>query len=161
MSRKAANFGALRIMLMMAGEGSAKVPQYFAEPGSAAPFSAAVRAGDFIFASGQIGITANGEIPASIEDQARLAMDNLQQAFKSAGAELSDVVKCTVMLADMADRFHFLNYGLAAVLSFIGIKMLIMDFYKIPIAVSLGAVFVLVAGSMVASLMFPAKAEHT
>ena len=65
------------------------------------------------------------------------------------------------MLADMADRFHFLNYGLAAVLSFIGIKMLIMDFYKIPIAVSLGAVFVLVAGSMVASLMFPAKAEHT
>ena len=101
MSRKAANFGALLIMLMMAGEGSAKVPQYFAEPGSAAPFSAAVRAGDFIFASGQIGITANGEIPASIEDQARLAMDNLQQAFKSAGADLSDVVKCTVMLDDM------------------------------------------------------------
>ncbi|MFM2273707.1 MAG: hypothetical protein RL702_2772 [Pseudomonadota bacterium] len=101
MSRKAANFGALLLMLMMAGEGSAKVPQYFAEPGSAAPFSAAVRAGDFIFASGQIGITANGEIPASIEDQARLAMDNLQQAFKSAGAELSDVVKCTVMLDDM------------------------------------------------------------
>ena len=101
MSRKAANFGALLLMLMMAGEGSAKVPQYFAEPGSAAPFSAAVRAGDFIFASGQIGITANGEIPASIEDQARLAMDNLQQAFKSAGADLSDVVKCTVMLDDM------------------------------------------------------------
>ena len=101
MSRKAANFGALLLMLMMAGERSAKVPQYFAEPGSAAPFSAAVRAGDFIFASGQIGITANGEIPASIEDQARLAMDNLQQAFKSAGADLSDVVKCTVMLDDM------------------------------------------------------------
>ena len=64
------------------------------------------------------------------------------------------------MLADMADRFHFLNYGLAAVLSFIGIKMLIMDFYKIPIVVSLGAVFVLVAGSMVASLLIPAKPER-
>ena len=101
MSRKAANFGALLLMLMKAGEGSAKVPQYFAEPGSAAPFSAAVRAGDFIFASGQIGITADGEIPASIEDQARLAMNNLQQAFKSAGADLSDAVKCTVMLDDM------------------------------------------------------------
>ncbi len=61
------------------------------------------------------------------------------------------------MLADMADRFHLLNYGLAAVLCFIGIKMLIMDFYKIPIAISLGVVFVLVAGSMVASLMLPAK----
>ena len=101
MSRKAATFGALLLMLMMAGEGSAKAPRYFAEPGSAAPFSAAVRAGDFIFASGQIGITADGEIPASIEDQARLAMNNLQQAFKSAGADLSDAVKCTVMLDDM------------------------------------------------------------
>ena len=64
------------------------------------------------------------------------------------------------MLADMADRFHFLNYGLAAVLCFIGIKMLIMDLYKIPIAISLGTVFVLVAGSMVASLLIPAKAER-
>ncbi len=64
------------------------------------------------------------------------------------------------MLADMADRFHLLNYGLAAVLCFIGIKMLIMDFYKIPIVVSLGAVFVLVAGSMVASLLIPAKPER-
>jgi len=62
------------------------------------------------------------------------------------------------MLADMADRFHFLNYGLAAVLCFIGIKMLIMDFYKIPIVIALGAVFVLVAGSMVASMLIPAKA---
>ncbi|MCB1602806.1 MAG: hypothetical protein KDI66_22515, partial [Xanthomonadales bacterium] len=64
------------------------------------------------------------------------------------------------MLADMADRFHFLNYGLAAVLCFIGVKMLIMDLYKIPIAVSLGTVFVLVAGSMVASLLIPAKPER-
>lgn len=64
------------------------------------------------------------------------------------------------MLADMADRFHFLNYGLAAVLCFIGIKMLIMDLYKIPIVVSLGAVFVLVAGSMVASLLIPPKPER-
>ncbi len=64
------------------------------------------------------------------------------------------------MLADMADRFHFLNYGLAAVLCFIGVKMLIMDLYKIPIMVSLGTVFVLVAGSMVASLLIPAKPER-
>lgn len=63
------------------------------------------------------------------------------------------------MLADMADRFHLLNYGLAAVLCFIGIKMLIVDFYKIPIAVSLGAVFVLVVGSMVASLLISPRRE--
>jgi tellurite resistance protein TerC len=64
------------------------------------------------------------------------------------------------MLADMADRFHLLNYGLAAVLSFIGIKMLIMDFYKIPIVIALGVVFVLVVGSMAASLLIPAKPER-
>lgn len=64
------------------------------------------------------------------------------------------------MLADMADRFHLLNYGLAAVLCFIGIKMLIMDLYKIPIVVSLAAVFVMVAGSMVASLLLPARNER-
>jgi len=65
------------------------------------------------------------------------------------------------MLADMADRFHFLNYGLAAVLCFIGIKMLIMDFYKIPIVIALGTVFVLVTGSMVASILIPAKPSRS
>jgi tellurite resistance protein TerC len=64
------------------------------------------------------------------------------------------------MLADMADRFHLLNYGLAAVLCFIGTKMLIMDLYKIPIAASLGVVFVLVTGSMLLSLLIPAKPER-
>lgn len=64
------------------------------------------------------------------------------------------------MLADMADRFHLLNYGLAAVLCFIGIKMLIVDFAKIPVAVSLGAVFVMVGGSMVASLLMPPRGER-
>lgn len=61
------------------------------------------------------------------------------------------------MLADLADRFHFLNYGLAAVLCFIGTKMLLMDIYKIPIGVSLAAVAVLVLTSILASLMLPPK----
>jgi tellurite resistance protein TerC len=57
----------------------------------------------------------------------------------------------------MAERFHLLHFGLAAVLSFIGIKMLIMDFYKIPIGISLGMVLLLVGGSIVLSLLIPAK----
>jgi tellurite resistance protein TerC len=61
------------------------------------------------------------------------------------------------MLANMAERFHLLHFGLAAVLSFIGIKMLIMDFYKIPIGISLGMVLLLVGGSIVLSLLIPAK----
>ncbi|SQI36202.1 Inner membrane protein alx [Leminorella richardii] len=44
------------------------------------------------------------------------------------------------LLVNVAERFSMLKYGLAAILVFIGIKMLIVDFYHIPIAVSLGTV---------------------
>lgn len=57
------------------------------------------------------------------------------------------------LLADVADRFHFLKYGLAGVLTFIGVKMLIIEVYKMPISVSLGVVFALILGSVVASLL--------
>ena len=56
------------------------------------------------------------------------------------------------LLADLADRFHLLAYGLAAVLVFIGTKMLLIDVVKIPVALSLGVVAVLLAGAMLASL---------
>ena len=45
------------------------------------------------------------------------------------------------LLAGVAERFSMLKYGLAVILVFIGIKMLIVDFYHVPIAVSLGVVF--------------------
>ena len=45
------------------------------------------------------------------------------------------------LLAGVAERFSMLKYGLAVILVFIGIKMLIVDFYHIPIAISLGVVF--------------------
>lgn len=61
------------------------------------------------------------------------------------------------LLADVADRFHLLRYGLAIVLSFIGVKLLILKFYHIPVSISLGVVFVVIIGSVVASLMFPKK----
>ncbi|MEO8011623.1 MAG: TerC family protein [Dokdonella sp.] len=59
------------------------------------------------------------------------------------------------LLAGMAERFHLLNYGLAAVLIFIGIKMLIVDFWKIPIGLSLGMVALLIGTSLVASRFVP------
>ncbi|MDC7713433.1 TerC family protein [Vogesella sp. LYT5W] len=61
------------------------------------------------------------------------------------------------LLADVADRFHLLRYGLAIVLSFIGVKLLMLKFLHIPVAVSLGVVFVVIAGSVIASLLFPKK----
>lgn len=45
------------------------------------------------------------------------------------------------LLAGAAERFSMLKYGLSVILVFIGIKMLIVDFYHIPIAISLGVVF--------------------
>lgn len=57
------------------------------------------------------------------------------------------------LLADMAERFHLLNYGLAFIVMFIGAKMLIMDFYKIPIPWMLGTVFAILAVSVTASLL--------
>jgi TerC family integral membrane protein len=56
------------------------------------------------------------------------------------------------MLAGLADRFHLLKYGLALVLVFVGAKMLMVDFYKIPIGLSLGVVGLIIATFMFASL---------
>ena len=62
------------------------------------------------------------------------------------------------LLAGMADRFHLLPYGLALVLAFIGSKMLLIDVVKIPVLVSLGVVVAIIAVTVVASLLRPAKA---
>jgi tellurite resistance protein TerC len=59
------------------------------------------------------------------------------------------------MLAGAAERFHLLSYGLAAVLMFIGTKMLIAGFYKIPIGLALLIVALLIGASVVASLYVP------
>jgi tellurite resistance protein TerC len=64
------------------------------------------------------------------------------------------------LLADLADRFHYLSYGLAAVLVFIGAKMLLIDFYKIPIGVSLSVVAGIIAMSMIASVFSKPKAAQ-
>lgn len=57
------------------------------------------------------------------------------------------------LLADMKDRFHLLVYGLALVLMFIGAKMLLMDLYKVPIAIALAVVAATITTSMVLSVM--------
>ena len=61
------------------------------------------------------------------------------------------------LLAGMAEKFHLLAYGLASVLIFIGAKMLIVDFYKIPVALSLGVVVAMLAASMLLSLVIKPK----
>jgi tellurite resistance protein TerC len=63
------------------------------------------------------------------------------------------------LLADVIWRFHFLKLGLAFVLGFVGIKMLIVELYRLPIGASLGVIAGVLAISVVASLLFPKKAE--
>ncbi|MDM7951167.1 TerC family protein [Hydrogenophaga sp.] len=53
------------------------------------------------------------------------------------------------LLQAAASRFHLLNYGLAIILVFIGTKMMLIDIYKIPVAVSLGVVLTILAITMV------------
>ena len=64
------------------------------------------------------------------------------------------------LLADMPERFHLLNYGLAAIVIFIGVKMLIMDLYKIQIPWVLGTIFAILALSIAASLLRPPVVAH-
>jgi tellurite resistance protein TerC len=65
------------------------------------------------------------------------------------------------LLADMASRFHLLSYGLAAVLMFVGTKMLIVEWYKIPIGWALATVVVIIGISIAASLLVKPAGERT
>jgi len=58
-------------------------------------------------------------------------------------------------LAGMMGQFHYLKVGLSLVLAFVGMKMLLVGVYKIPILVSLGVIVALLASSIVASLLHP------
>lgn len=61
------------------------------------------------------------------------------------------------LLADWNERFHLLKYGLAIVLMFVGVKMLLLDIYKIPTGISLGVVGAIIASSMIISWMHTGK----
>ncbi len=61
------------------------------------------------------------------------------------------------LLADFADRFVLLKYGLAVILLFIGAKMMLIDLFHIPIAVSLGIVGLILLASMGLSLWYSAR----
>ena len=57
------------------------------------------------------------------------------------------------LLADMAYRFHLLGYGLALIVTLVGVKMLVMELYKVPILWMLGTVAVVLVASILASLL--------
>ncbi len=73
-------------------------------PAAIGPYSQAVRVGDFVYASGQIPLTAAGEfVGGDAARQATQCLDNVEAVLAAAGLTLADVVKTTVFLTDMAD----------------------------------------------------------
>lgn len=69
------------------------------------PFSEAVRVGDLLFLSGQLGI-APGKmqlVPGGIKEEARQTMQNIKSTLETHGHSMSNIVKCTVFLADMSE----------------------------------------------------------
>lgn len=69
------------------------------------PFSEAVRAGDFLFLSGNVGDDpkTGRVVPGGIVPEARQALQHVKSVLERNGASLEDVVKCTVFLADIAE----------------------------------------------------------
>jgi 2-iminobutanoate/2-iminopropanoate deaminase len=67
------------------------------------PFSEAVRVGDTLYLSGQIGIRSDGTLPDGMEAQARQMMDNIGAVLRKQRLGWGDVFHCLVMLEDMAD----------------------------------------------------------
>ena len=78
--------------------------EHFGKPalnGQPLPFSEAVRVGDVLYLSGQLGIGADGKLPDGIEAQTRQAMDNISAVLKRAGLTHADLFHCTAFLSDM------------------------------------------------------------
>lgn len=63
------------------------------------------------------------------------------------------------LLAGIMDKFRLLKYGLGLVLAFVGVKMLIVDLFKVPVVVSLGMIALMVGGSILLSILIPAKSS--
>lgn len=75
--------------------------EYYSQPDSKLPFSEAVRAGDFLYVSGQIGQGKDADPTAAFKTAAHNAMDSIAKILAAHGSSLDHVVQCTVMLADM------------------------------------------------------------
>ena len=82
-------------------------------PAAVGPYVQAVRTGNFLFASGQLGlIPESGQLPEGIEAQTRQALANVNAVLEEAGFTRKDVVKTTVFLSDIGN-FALVNeiYG--------------------------------------------------
>jgi reactive intermediate/imine deaminase len=86
----------------MDAEHNSDVEYYTSEIIKDLPFSTAVRVGKMLYLSGQIGLDGSGRlVPGGIGAETRQAMDNIQATLEQYGSSLDNVIKVTVMLADI------------------------------------------------------------
>ena len=99
----------LGLVLLLAGcaghQTRSSAAEFFPMPGNASlPFSEAVRVGDMLYLSGQLGTDSTGHlVPGGIGPETRQALTNIAAALTRHGSSLDRVVKCTVMLADITE----------------------------------------------------------
>ena len=73
-------------------------------PAALGPYSQAIRSGELVFCSGQLGLDpATGELAVGVEAQAERSLRNLLSVLDAAGLSFDDVVKTTIFLADVDD----------------------------------------------------------
>jgi reactive intermediate/imine deaminase len=69
------------------------------------PFSDAVRVGHMLYLSGQLGTDSSGApVPGGIKAETKQTMENIRRVLERNGSSFDQVVKCTVMLADISER---------------------------------------------------------
>jgi reactive intermediate/imine deaminase len=98
--------GGMALALLLAGQALAAPAEYYPPANPKSPFSEAVKVGDLLIVSGQIGVRPGQ--PAAFEEEAKRAMDGVSAVLARHGATMNDVVKCTVLLTDMG-RFAAFN----------------------------------------------------
>ncbi len=93
------------IASLPAQEKTGSTPEYFPSATSpTAPYSAAVRLGDTLYVSGQLGtVPGKGLVPGGIEAETRQTLENIKAILERHGSSLDQVAKCTVFLADIKD----------------------------------------------------------
>jgi 2-iminobutanoate/2-iminopropanoate deaminase len=102
--------GVIAVALLVVGCGGSRrrpLVEYLTPYGAPTrPFSPAVRVGNMLFLSGQIGVRpdATGElVPGGIEGETRQALENIRDVLVRSGSSMDRVVKCLVMMADMRE----------------------------------------------------------
>lgn len=88
----------------LAAQDKPPVVQFIAPAGSTMPFSPAVRVGNLLYLSGQLGVDSTGKLaPGGVEGETRQLLTNIKHVLEANGSSMDRVVKCLVMLADIGE----------------------------------------------------------